>query len=107
MKLKHKIAIGFTIPISIMLILLFNTNFHPAIRFIGFWSAIPVYLYIIYKNYKRRKYKNGSIVVHDNNYQENEEYNIQPTVSHIQKKTTTTNTNTTVTTETIFFREVN
>jgi len=105
--MKNKIAIGFVIPISIMLILLFNTKFHPAIRFIGFWAAIPVYLYVIFINYKRPRYKNDSVVVMAKDYQENEEYNLQPTVSHIQKKTTTTNTNTTVTTETIYFKEAN
>jgi hypothetical protein len=95
------------IPLFVMAFLLFNKNFqieHPVITFLGFWLAIPLYIWTLGSVYKDKNGDTNKSVGYENH---NQTYNfdqedINP-VSHIERKTTVTNT--TVTTETIYLKK--
>lgn len=97
--------LGFLIPIAVIFFIVLNKKFqieHPVVSFFGFWSAIPIYIYILGSMYEDGKSTDNKKPMVYNNY-EFEQEQIYPTVSHIEKKTTTTNT--TVKTETVYFKE--
>jgi len=87
--------IGFVLPVGIMIYLLIKKP-NIWITFFGFWGAIPFYLWILGSFYEENINK-----ITKNQYNNDNAYDIQNQVSHIEKKTTVTNT--TITTETIYF----
>ena len=74
---------------------------HPVVSLLGFWLAVPVYIWILGSVCKSSGKEDNKKFMACEDY-EFEQKQVYP-VSHIEKKTTVTNT--TVTKEIIYFRE--